>query len=329
MDSNADIKVKSFWERKEGFTGMVFGVGALVAVAMGLYSVLPKLIVLLENIWIAGALGGGLFLLIMFFLNRQNRILLGAMYQSLMRLITSIFVTIDPIGIIENYIRSLKKKIENINEELANLKAQIANVTNVINKARKDQIEALNLAKQAEKQNKPNDAALNAKEAKRQKDFADNMQTILDKMNFLYRFLDKIEQNSQTILTDTINEVNAKKKEREMWKATSSAIKSAQSIILGDPDQRALFDASMEEVANDINAKVGEMDRFVDRTKAIMSNIDLKNGMLQDEGLKLLEDWENDNSSILISNKEKKQILSQVGSSATADAEEEVTVRRR
>ena len=84
----------------------------------------------------------------------------------------------------------------------------------------------------------------------------------------------------------------------------------------------------MEEVANDIARKTGEMDRFMDRTKKIMDNIDLHNGVMQNEGLKLLEDFENEQGNVLLSDKDKKKILAQ-SSTASDDVEEEVTVGRK
>jgi len=162
----------------------------------------------------------------------------------------------------------------------------------------------------------------------RQKELSEQMQFIYNKIDFLYKILSKIMENSELILQDTENEVNSKKIQRKIWQATSSAIKSAQSVILGDPDQRALFDASMEEVANDIAQKTGEMERFVDRTAKIMSNIDLRNGVMEDEGLALLEEWENETGSILISDKDKNRLLSSSYNAAEEEVEDEVVVTR-
>lgn len=322
---NPTTNIKSFWEKPEGFTGMILGIGAVGLIGWGLFLALPTIIVLLQNAIWATVLGVGAVALATILLDRRNWILAYAMYQSMMRAITSLFITIDPIGIIENYIRDLKSKIENIDHQLANLKGQQAKVGQQINDAKKKMNQALALAKAAEQQGKKSETALNAREAQRQKQFVDNIQFVFNKIDFLYKVLSKIMENSELVLKDTENEVTIKKQERETWKTTSSAIKSAQSILIGDPDQRALFEASMEEVANDIARKTGEMDRFMDRTKKIMDNIDLNNGVMQDEGLKLLQDWENEQGNILLSDKDKKKILAQ-SATASDDVEEEETV---
>jgi len=318
-------KVKSFWERPEGFAGMLFGLGAVCLGGYALFKALPSIIVMMQNLYMAIGLGVGLIVLLTILLDKRNWILAGAMYQSLMRKITSIFITIDPIGIIDNYIRKLKNNIETLDKQLASLLGQKEKVNMVITTAKKKMVESLKIARQADKQGKKNETGLHAKEAQRQKNMMENMQFVYNKIEFLYKVLSKIMENSQVILQDTINEVEVKKIERKTWQATSSAIRSAQSVILGNPDQRALFDASMEEVANDIAQKTGEMDRFVDRTAHIMSTIDLRNGVMQDEGLELLKQWEEETGSILISDKEKNRLLSQ-SLTASEDIEEEVDV---
>lgn len=329
MAEDTATKIKSFWEKPEGFTGMIFGLGLLCLIGWGLFLALPTIIVLLQNVIWASVLGVVTVGIVTALLDRKNWILAYAMYQSVMRAITGLFITIDPIGIIENYIRSLKGKIENINTQLENLAGQKSKVGQQINDAKKKMQSCLKIAKQAEELGKKTDAALNAREAQRQKDFVENLQIVFNKIDFLYKVLSKIMENSEVVLQDTQNEVAMKKQERETWAATSSAIRSAQSVILGDPDQKALFDASMEEVANDIARKTGEMDRFLDRTKKIMDNIDLRNGVMQDEGMKLLEDWEKEQGNILISDKDKKKIMASSATASDEVEEETVTVRRK
>jgi hypothetical protein len=334
---NTTANIKTFWEKPEGLTGMILGIGAIALGGWALFLALPTLIVLLQNTLIAAGLGVVAVFLATILMDKKNWILAYAMYQSLMRAITGLFVTIDPIGIIENYIRTLKGKIENINHQLEVLSGQKSKVGEQINLAKKKKQEALLLAQQAEKEAKKGkenaqsmsqQVGLNAKEAQRQQDFIDNIMNMYNKIDFLYRVLTKIMENSQVVLKDTENEVAMKKQERETWIAASSAVRSAQSILIGNPNEQALFEMGMQEVANQIAQKTGEMDRFMDRTKEIMNNIDLRNGVMQDQGMKLLEQFENEQGSILLSDKDKKRILAQ-SSTASDEIEEEVTVGRK
>ena len=68
----------------------------------------------------------------------------------------------------------------------------------------------------------------------------------------------------------------------------------------GDPDKRAMFDAAMEAITDDVANKVGEMERFMEMSSNVMNSIDLQQGIFEDEGLKMLEQWEKESTLMLM-----------------------------
>jgi len=318
MDADITPKTRSFWERKEGFTGMLFGIAGVGLLGWGFVTMLPTLIAwasgTLTLIGLLAAIGA----IVVVASDKKFWMIAWSMYQSVMRLITGIFVEIDPVGICKNYISQVEKKRNNINTELENLKGQENSVKKAITAASEAKTRALQMARAAENKGGMADTvAINAREAERQNEFIVKMQFILDKIVMLYKMLEKVESNCETIIADTRNQVNAKERERKMWKATSGAIKSASSILMGSSEERALFEAGMESITEDIARKNGELDRFVDRSKQIMNNIDLSNGIMQDKGMELLKEFENESGSILISDKDKKRILADTSFTVT------------
>lgn len=77
------------------------------------------------------------------------------------------------------------------------------------------------------------------------------------------------------------------------------------SIIKGDADKRAMFDQAMEVIADDVANKVGEMERFMEMSSNFMNSIDLQNGVFEEQGLKMLEDYEKNSTLLLLGGKEK------------------------
>jgi len=77
-------------------------------------------------------------------------------------------------------------------------------------------------------------------------------------------------------------------------------ISSARKIVQGDADKVAIFEESIEVLAADLGSKVGEMEEFMDGSKFIMDSIDLQNDVYNEEGLKLLEQWESKSDSLLV-----------------------------
>ena len=79
------------------------------------------------------------------------------------------------------------------------------------------------------------------------------------------------------------------------------------SIIKGDADKRAIFDQAMEHIADDVANKVGEMERFMEISSDFMSSIDLQNGVFEEQGLKMLEEYEKKSTLLLLGGKEPKE----------------------
>ena len=102
----------------------------------------------------------------------------------------------------------------------------------------------------------------------------------------------------------------AKIKEQEYKAITAgnSAMQSAMSIIKGDADKRAMFDAAMDAIATDVSQKVGEMEEFMSLSENFMQSIDLQNGVFEEKGMAMLEKWEKEGVSLLLGDSKQKLI---------------------
>jgi len=79
-------------------------------------------------------------------------------------------------------------------------------------------------------------------------------------------------------------------------------MKSAMNIIAGNSDKKEMFDRALEVIADDVSMKIGEMERFMEMSGNFMESIDLQNGIFEEEGLELLEKWENEGVSLILGN---------------------------
>jgi hypothetical protein len=106
--------------------------------------------------------------------------------------------------------------------------------------------------------------------------------------------------NSEILLEDTKDQVKLKEEERKAIRASHSAMKSAMSIISGNSDKRAMFDQALEVIADDVAMKVGEMERFMEMSSSFMESVDLQNGVFEDQGMQMLEEWEKNSTLMLL-----------------------------
>ncbi len=303
------IKKKSFWRRPEGKLGAFFlgaGAAALAVYHVPLFNFITGL---LKGTISTIALGAAVFALLYAIFDKRVRNLVWYMYKNLMRKITGLFVQIDPIKILENYIEYLKKNMRKMDTHITQLKGQISQLKTYILKNRREMEHSIKLAEQAKKQGKNELITVNTRQYGRLKETNERYQKLLDKMLVLYKVLNKIHVNSGYLIQDTENDVRMRKQELKAIKTSHSAMKRAMSIIQGDPDKKLVFDMATETVVEDIHGKIGEMERFIEVSGNFIDSIDLQNGVYEQEGLEILERFEKEGSSFLFGDPKEADLI--------------------
>lgn len=301
--AGADGKPKSFIQRPEGKAGLLVGAGILVGAGYLLYKALPFLIELAQNtLYLAGmiiVLGALLYMVF----DPKMRSLIWYMYKSVMRTITGWFVQIDPIGILKSYVEDLEDNLRKMGTQIGNLKGQMRKLQNIMDENKASIDMNLKMASKAKEMDKDQHMILSSRKAARLTDTNEKYNVLYQKMEVLYRILTKMYSNSEILLEDTRDQVKVKEQERAAIRASHSAMKSAMNIISGNSDKRAMFDQAMESIADDVAMKVGEMERFMEMSSNFMDSIDLQNAVFEEDGMKMLEQWEKDSTLMLAGGK--------------------------
>lgn len=301
---NTEFKSKSFWSRPEGTTGALFlaaifgGVGYLVFTNMvAITAFIGGTIGLVASLLVLGAI-------IYMVLDPKMRTLVGYMYKSIMRWVTGVFVTIDPVGILKNYIDDLKDNLKKMSSQIGSLKGQMRKLKTIVGDNNKDIEKNMAIARKAKQMGDQKNMMLSSRKAARLKESNTKYSQLHSKMSILYKVLSKMYTNSEILLEDTVDQVKVKEQERKAIRASHSAMSSAMSIIKGDGDKRAMFDQAMEVIADDVSNKVGEMERFMEMSSDFMNSVDLQNGVFEDQGLKMLEEYEKKSTLMLLGGQE-------------------------
>jgi len=297
-------KPKSFWSKPEGVTGSLFLLGIL---GLGGFFILSNLTAIMGFLATTIGIVAGLLVLaavVYMALDPKTRTLISYAYKSIMRKITGIFVTIDPIGILKSYISDLEDNLKKMGTQIGNLRGQSRKLKTMIQENNKEIEQNLLIARKAKEQGNQKHMMLSTRKAARLKETNGKYAALHSKIGVLYKVLTKMYSNSEILLEDTKDQVKVKDQERKAIRASHSAMKSAMSIIKGDADKRALFDQSMEAIADDVANKVGEMERFMDMSSSFMDSVDLQNGVFEEEGLKMLEKYEKQSTLLLMGGQE-------------------------
>ncbi|MCO6463259.1 MAG: hypothetical protein J5I52_03835 [Saprospiraceae bacterium] len=302
---NTEFKPKSFWQKPEGKTGTLFLLAIIGGAGYLLFKYSAAILGMLTNLTGIIILLGVLGVIIYMVLDPKVRTLVSYFYKSVMRWITGIFVTIDPIGILKNYISDLQDNLEKMGTQIGNLKGQMRKLVTIVDENNKEINNSMLIAKKAKEQGNESAMVLASRKAARLKESNEKYTQLHSKMSILYRVLTKMYSNSEILIEDTQDQVKVKEQERKAIRASHSAMRSAMSIIRGDADKRAMFDQAMEVIADDVANKVGEMERFMEMSSSFMESIDLQNGVFEEQGLKMLEEYEKKSTLLLLGGKEQ------------------------
>lgn len=304
-----EIKPKSFWRKPEGVTGALVLAGVVLGGTYLVATFLSSLLAFLATT--AGLVVGLLTLGVIIFMaiDPKTRALVSYMYKSAMRWITGIFVQINPIAILKSYVDDLKDNLKKMNRQTTQLRGQMHVLKEMILNNQKEIKSNMAQASKAKQTNKNAQMILKSRKAGRLKESNIKLEDLYRKMEVLYRVLNKMYENSAILVEDVEDQVKVKEVERKALMAGHSAMKSAMNVIKGDNDKKAMFDAALEAIADDVSNKVGEMEQFMDMSESFMKSVDLQNGVFEEEGLKMLEKWEAQSTSLLLGEAKEDLIL--------------------
>lgn len=298
---------KSFWDKTEGTTGKIFlalavcGIGAALFLAWGL--IVPFVLLVVQDTfmtacYLVGMAVGGYLLF-----NKQSRTLWRNLFQSTMRAITGIFVTIDPIGILKNTLdenKAIMAKFDTaiertcgakqeVEDAIAKKKSAITHDFNICQqadvqlKAAKNPLEVQRL--QLSKQSAQTDAGM-------KKANLENLLKILNTVNGLYDRLQRLRNLSEFNISTLENQIEEAQTQRHVIMESFKAMNFAKRLLQGDPEQLKLFNQSLEYLAEDNASKLGAMKSFSDYAEKYITHMDLENGAASQDAQKMFDELE-------------------------------------
>ena len=290
IDGNPAAK-KKLWEQPGGKLGVAVLILIVIGFLIFLYRILPYLITLAENTLYFGVLLGIIGLITFLCLDKKFRRVVSVGYFILMRKITSWFVNIDPIAIIERRLSMMEKSIQKMNESMGRLLGQVRKLEGSI-ASKKEEMEKLLQRAQVYRAKGNKDAAvIDERQIARLEKYINKLLGLLNDSKRWYDSLDKLSQMAKLTVLDTRNEVNMQKEEYEMAKQQHKIFRSVMSVMEGDPDELALFNEALEAMRNDIEMKLGEMERVISSTGGLIDQFEADNEVASFKGNELINKY--------------------------------------
>lgn len=296
---------RPWWKKSENFIGapvVGLALGALF-VYIGV-QVLPFVILAATNTIYAALLLGVIAAIMFAVMDKDVRTAAFYAWKSLTRAIGYAIVNQDPIGVIETSIKVMKSRLEEMMQNKSDVGGQLKGLNAKI-KQNADRAESnMKKAQLAEKNGDSNTKTLMAMEAQQLVRSNQNLTETRNKIELMYRVLEQMVSTVDFNIKKTSSELEIKKEERKAIMSAHSALSKGWRIISGNSPDAEMFNRAMENIAETANRQLAEIDDIMDLSQGIIKGVDLEKGVIQEDALKMLEQWEkNGNSALLGTNK--------------------------
>jgi phage shock protein A len=300
MDTTT-VSKKPWYKKSENVIGApVVGLAlAALAVYVGV-QILPYVILAATNTIYAVLLLGALAALTFAALDKDVHTAVYYGWKSLTRAIGYAIVNQDPIGVIETSIKIMQARLDEMSTSKAEVGGQLKGLTAKI-KSNSDRAELdMKKAQQAEKQGDVQGKTLMALEAQQLILSNKSLTETKNKIELMYRVLEKMTSTVDFNIKKTRSELEIKKEERKAIMAAHAGMVKGWKVIGGSGPEAEMFNRAMESIAETANKQLAEIDDIMDLSQGIIKGVDLEKGVIQDDALKMLEQWEKGGSSALL-----------------------------
>jgi phage shock protein A len=302
---------RPWWKKSENFVGApVVGLGvAALLVYVGI-QILPFVILAATNTIYTVALLGTLAALGFAALDKDVHTAVYYGWKLVTRAIGWAIINQDPIGVIEISIKRMQARLDEMMQNKNDVGGQLKGLQNKI-KQNTDKAETdLKKAKLAEKQGDMQGKTLMAMEAQTLLLSNKNLTETKNKIELMFRVLDKMVSTVDFNIKKTSSELEIKKEERKAIMSAHRALTSGWKVISGSSPEGEMFNKAMESIAETANRQLAEIDDIMDLSQGIIKGVDLEKGVIEEDALKMLEEWEKGGTSTLLGT-DKAVLISQ------------------
>ena len=285
-------KVQSFWDTKEGTTGMVFGAAILGGIGYGAFKIMPHLVNLLQNTTYALGLGAlTLFLVWALILDSTLRDRTWLVYKLLMQKLTYSIIEYDPFGVLREMQERARKKREEVNVHRQSVKAQSMTIRRELD-AFTEEKEKVHSQIKWMRENGKSQEAINDEASKfGMLDQAINRMTrsynVIEGFYVqLTRIYSELERFDQRVDWD----IMMREREFKAITATNSAMQIMRAAIKGSDADSQMRDQTLNFLTDDYSGKLGRIESAMEDSAKFLEQADMQNAMYADKGMKLLED---------------------------------------
>lgn len=214
-------------------------------------------------------------------------------YRLVVRGLLGFFITLDPIGIMKNYLQDVNKTIATFAEKISDLRKAINKAREDRNTFQQEYEEAMSMVSAAKKLN-PADPVINTEsnKANRRHRSIQELDKLIAQMEAILGILERYFAKSKAYRDDLKDTIDFEARRRAAMKSAASAFSAARRILSGNDVGAEFYDAALEATQQQVAGMIGEMQQWVFESQDILKTFELQEAAAVERALKRLEEQE-------------------------------------
>lgn len=310
MTSVTNYSPKGFWSLSNWRLDSVAAKAGVIAA--GVWFLIYGIPVVKEIMWnIASIIGATLAILagiaaiaLIGFILVDGRIprLAEYVYRLGVRALVGFFVTLDPIGIMKNYLQDVNKTIAQFSNRISDLRGAIDQAKDDLEGFHDEYKKAMAYVAAARKNGREDDPSVRtqANIANRRKDSMDDLGKLVVQMEAILRLLERYFDKSKAYRDDLKDTIDFEARRRKSLKAAAGAFQAAKRILAGDTIGADFYDEAMAAAQQQAAQMVGEMKQWVFESGDILKTFEMQEAASVEMALQRLEQQEKTGGSLLL-----------------------------
>ena len=280
------------WEKPGGTLGMIFAGVATAGGLMLLWHLLPILITLASNVLYLILILAAIGILGYILTSKRFWHTFGTAYFIIMRKITGFFISIDPVAILDEYVKDLEKKIERADKAIKDFRGLTEKNRRRLQETKEKLADNLAKKKYYEQRGEHAFAAQVNSLIVLHENAKKNREERLETSEKWLKALSEVKKNARFSVDVTKEKIQIFKEEYEEIKAAGKATRSLKAAFSGDPDIMEDFEMAVEIMETQISADLGEISEMMDATDGMLAQADLDNAVVDARATEILNKYD-------------------------------------
>lgn len=286
-----DLIKQSFWEKKEGTTGMIVGVGILGGIGYGLYKIMPHLADFAHNTFefVGFSILTAILLYIVLDGGLRSRAVL--FYQLLMEKLTYSIIEFDPFGVLREMQKRAQARREEVNRQRVKVKEQSSVINRELQEFQKEQGEVKSNVEWMRRNNKSQE--LIDDELSKFATLGESITRMGNSFTVIegfYAQLTRIYNELERYDKKVDWEIDHREREYKAVNATATAMEIMRAVIKGTDGTSQMRDQAMAFLNTNYGEKLGRIEAAMEDSAKFLEQADMRNAQYADKGRKLLDD---------------------------------------